>query len=150
MTQEEFSEKFKELFSGMLQLAFEYVENSDEVDTIYVYADLEGGMHYFNAFYKINGSISMMHEVNDHLASPVDTSMSRKSQVNSIGIEDAKAIRALFEDFQGRVPTNLKFIYSPQTLKFDSDISYDLHHTNTKDLLPTNIFKNWLEEIKDA
>jgi len=150
MTQEEFNGQFKELFSGMVQLAFEYVNNDSEVEEVYVYADLEGGMHYFNTFFKINGKFAQMHSVNDFLTNPVETSLRRKKEVSELGIEDIKKIRSLFDEFQGKVPTCMKFIYSTKNDKLDSDISYDLHHTDTENLLPSHVFDQWFEELKNS
>ena len=150
MTQEEFSSKFKDLFSGMIQVAFEYVNRAEEVEQVYVYSDLEGNTTSFNCFFQIKGNLVKMHLVNDFLTNPVETSFNRMKEILRIGTEDGKEVRSLFENFQGEAPTNMKFIYSTKDGKFDSQISYDLQHTNTDDLLPSDIFKQWFDEVSES
>jgi hypothetical protein len=148
MTKEEFDKKFTELMSGMAQVAFEYVgSNEEEVDTVYVYVDMEDGCEFFNMFYRINDKMVEMHKVNDELNAEVDTSMSSMSETMDIGMEDTEKMRALFEEFQGQVPTQMKLEYHPKTGAFNNDISYDLFHSNTDDLDSSDIFKKWYDEL---
>lgn len=150
MTQEEFSEKFKELFSGMIQVAYDFVEHSNDVEEIYVYSDMEGGMCFFKAFYRIKGKVVKMHEVNEVLTTQVDTGMNRTLDTLDLGIEDTENTRNLFEEFQGNAPTHMKLKYNVTTSQFDNDICYDLKHTNTDDLLADHIFDQWFEEVKNS
>ncbi len=150
MTQEEFSKKFKELFTSMIQVAYDFVDHSDEVEDIYVYSDMEGGMSYFNAFYKINGKVVQMHEVNDVLSKEVETGLMRTSDILDLGIDETDKTRSLFDQYQGKVPSHMKFKFTVASSQFDSDISYDLHHTNTDDLLQEQVFDQWFEEVKNS
>ena len=150
MTQEEFSKKFKELFTGMIQVAYDFVNHGDDVEDIYVYVDMEGGMSFFNSFYRIKGKLVYMHEVNDLLINKVETGRKRTLEILGLGLEDVKQMQKIFEDFQGKVPTNMKLKYNIVTNQFDNDICYDLKHTNTDDLLADDIFDQWFEEVKNS
>ena len=148
MTQEEFSEKFKELFTGMIQAAYDFIDHSDEAEEIYVYSDMEGGMSYYKAFYRIKGKIVKMHEVNEVLTKQVDTGMNRTLDILDLGIEDTENTRILFEEFQGKAPAHMKLKFVVATNQFDNDICYDLKHINTDDLFADHIFDQWYEEVK--
>jgi len=151
MTQEEFNGQFKELFSGMVQLAFEYVDrNSEEVNIVYVYAAMEGPSNFYNVFYQINGHLVEMHEVNSVSKQQYDTGMQRMMSVLQTGTSDVSKMRSLFEDFQGKVPTQMKMEFHPNTGKFDNAISYDLFHSNSKKLTNSDIFDQWFEELKNS
>jgi hypothetical protein len=149
MTQEEFNEKFRDLFSGMIQVAFEYVNrNTEEVDAVYVYVAMEGPSNFYNIFYKINNQFVEMHEVNSVSNIQYDTAVKRMMDVLKLGTGDVAEMRALFEEFQGQVPTQMKMIFEPKTDKFDNDISYDLFHSNNSEKTNADIFEEWFEEMK--
>ena len=144
MTKEEFYKRFNELVSGMVQLAFEYVgRNADEVDTVFVYVDMEAGNDFFNVFYRVNGTLVEMHKVNDHLQQQVDTSMGRMGEVLHTGMHDTEKMRALFDAFQGKVPTVMRMMFHPKTGKFDNDIRYELFHSNNNDIDSAEVFRAW-------
>jgi len=148
MTQEAFNRKFKELFSGMLQLAFEYVDQNVEVEEVYVYISMESTSDFYNCFYRINGAISGIHEVNKYLNTPIDNSMGCMMSVIKAGTADTTVMRNLFDEFQGKVPTEIKMVYNPQTGAFNNDISYDLLYSHTKDTNTSDVFMSWLTEMK--
>jgi hypothetical protein len=150
MTQEEFDQKFHELFSGMVQLAFEFVDNNEEeVDTIYIYVSMEESSDFYNVYYKINNTLTKIHEVNKVSKKQYDTSMKRMMGVLRNGTGDTGKTRKLFEAFKHEVPTQMKMKYHPKTGKFDNDISYDLHYSNDPDKTTSDVFDEWFDGLKE-
>jgi len=148
MTKEEFNEKFNDLVMDMIQAAYDFVGGADEVDKLYVYADMEGNTYSFNFFYQINGQFVYPHQVNDFIAQQVDTSLGGAKEFFKAGTAATKGMREIFESAQDSVPSHMKFVYSIEHENFESEFSYDLHHSNTEDLLAGDIFTKWYEEVE--
>ena len=84
----EFDEKFRELYTNMVEIAYEYVNgNKEEVDDIYIYGSIEAGDFYYKSFYKINGQIVKMNNVNTVSTMQYDASRDRMIALMCQGIE---------------------------------------------------------------
>lgn len=144
----EFDERFEELSTGMVEIAFEYVgRNKAEVDNVYVYASMEKGILFYNVFYRINGKLVEMHQVNTVSRQQYDLSDDRAWKLLEVGTEDVQQIQQLFKDAGREVPTQMKMVYSPKTGAFNNDISYDLHHTNDSRKTASHVFEEWYVEL---
>lgn len=59
-----FEDDFMDIQAGLVSLALEAVGDTD-VDDVYIYGSIEGGMTSFNVFFRVDGSIRYLHEVVD-------------------------------------------------------------------------------------
>jgi len=147
MTTEQFDEQFRKLYTAMVEIAFEFVNfNKEEIDAIYVYGSMEVGFFY-NTFYKVNGNIVKISQLNAASKLQYDVGRDKVMNLLEIGIEYLQRINALFKMDGREVPTLLKLTYNPKTGKFNNDISYDLHYSNSNTRHATDVFNEWFAEM---
>lgn len=144
----EFDKRFAELFTDMVEIAFEYVgRNKAEVDNVYVYVSMEKGILFYNVFYRINGQLVEMHRVNTVSKEQYDLSDERTFGLLDLGIEDARQAEGLFRTTGREVPTEMKMVYSPKTGAFDNQLSYELRYSNDPVKSPARVFDDWFVEL---
>lgn len=149
MNQQKFDIRFQEIFTKMVEIAFEFVgRNDQEVEKIFIYGSMEAELLYFDCFYKINGKIVETHEVNDVLTNKCDNSDQVVFQLHDLGIEFLQNTIDLFKEFKREVPTLLKMTFQPATSKFETEISYDLHYTNHLERLASDGLDEWISSEK--
>lgn len=150
MATKEFDTKFQELYTKLVDLAFEYVNrNKEEVDVVYVYVDMEGSFFY-NVFYKINGHVVGNHQVNLFSKIQYDISRQRQSKVLGSGGEYVRLVSQLFKDDGREIPTRMKLIYFPKTGAFNNDISYKKEHNYEKLRGNVEVLDEWFVEMGGA
>ena len=146
---DEFDERFRILYTGMVEDAYDYVNrNKDEVDDVYIFGAIGDGDYSFNAFYKINGHLVKKHKVNVVSSAQYDISDRRQFKLLDLGTENLVQIAALFKEDKRQVPSILKMVYSPKSGKFINDIIYDISFWNEGDRLPSKHLDEWFEEIE--
>jgi hypothetical protein len=151
MATKEFDDKFRKLYTEMVEIAFDLVDsNEEEVDTIYIYASMENKQMFFNAFYRINGKLVKMHEINSVSNEEYDLSQDTMFDLLRQGNTLLKETMELFKSDDREVPTLMKMEFHPKTGKFDNDISYELYHSNHATRTNADVFKEWFEEIKSS
>ncbi len=147
--QKEWVDKFNDITSGMIQVAFEYVNrNTDEVDAVYVYVGIEGSF-FFNTFFKINDKLIEMHKVNEVSKMQYDTAMKRMFDVLKIGAKDAQDLASLLKQYKQEVPTQMKMLYFPKTGEFNNDIVYEKLLTKNDDIHHSDLFEQWFEDLNN-
>lgn len=148
MATKEFDNKFLELQTAMVEIAFEFVNrNEKEVDNIYVYASMEEGDLFYNVYYKINGKNVKLNKLNDVLNQKVDISDDRVFNLFDLGMDYLEETLELFENDEREVPTLMKMTYSPKTGAFNNDISYELHYSNSDEKTNADVFEEWFDEL---
>ncbi|HVS95057.1 MAG TPA: hypothetical protein VHE54_01180 [Puia sp.] len=144
MSPAEFDQRFQELFTDMVTIAFEYVDsNKAEVDEVYVYCSMEKGNLFYNVFYRINGQLVEMHRVNTVSSKQYDVSDDRMFRLLDQGKDDVRETERLFKEAGREVPTEMRMVYSPKTGAFNNDINYDLHYTNHPTKTISDVFEEW-------
>lgn len=144
MIDNNFDEKFQDLFTNMVEIAFEYVErNQKEIETIYIFGSMENNTLFYNVFYKINGHMVKIHKINTVSKQQYDISDDRVFKLLKLGKEYLKATITLFKQANRQVPTLMKMVYSPPSGKFNNDISYDLHYSNDDKKMVSDVFNEW-------
>lgn len=142
-----FDTRFTELFTAMVNLAYDYVErNKEEVDAVYVFGSMETGEYYYNACYRINGRLVRRNKVNTVSVKKYDDSNPTLSAMSRKGIQYLRETAQLFRDDDREVPTQMKMVYHPKTGSFNNDISYELYYTDN-DLTIDEVFVKWFEEL---
>lgn len=145
-----FDQKFQELLSEMIAIAFEYVDNNvTEVDAVYVIGLIEQG-YFYKQFYKINNELVKSHKVNSVSAKQYDTSRERAFGVLHLGVEILEKIKELFVADSREVPTMLKLIYFPKTKKFESEFSYDYTHSKSATKTAQDVYEEWFNIISNS
>ncbi|MCR5837527.1 MAG: hypothetical protein K6G88_13575 [Lachnospiraceae bacterium] len=144
-----FEDYLSELITDMVEICLEYIE--DKADKIYILCGNEENIISGSYFFKIHDKVVKKHKVNDVLLeneSRIDASIDRMQQVNEIIINDVKALTKRCKEFNRDIPTQMKIVYEVNTHKLDTDISYDLKYTNTKNKGWLDTFEEWFDEIK--
>ncbi|WP_113928088.1 DUF600 domain-containing protein [Bacillus sp. P14.5] len=151
-----FEDYFSELQTDMVAICLEYVESRAE--DVYIYCSYEPDMYVFDVFYKINGKFVFKHNLNDAIiasdrigerAFSYDTSEQRQEAVLEIGLEDLEKIHEKCKEYNKEMPTEMKLHYNVATNSLKANYNYELVYSNDDELLPDDIFKRWVEELKE-
>lgn len=143
-----FDTAFQQLFTELVELAFEFVDNnSNEVDTVYVIGLIEKG-YFYKSFYKINDNLVKSHKVNTVSKVQYDTSNTRAFSLLNLGNEVLTKIEKLFKGDGRDVPTSLKLIYYPKSGKFESDYGYEPTFSNSNNKTAQDVYEDWYNEIE--
>ena len=145
MTQ--FEDKFMEVQASMISLAMEYVQNQAEV--IYIYCVSEEALQSYKVFYKINGILIEMDNVNEVVAKKVDDSDNMVFAVLGYGAEDIQKLIDVCQEYNREHPTEMWLIYDVQKNSLDSRYSYEGRYDKDEELLPRKEFEKWFDEVKE-
>ena len=142
-----FEDKFMEVQAGMISLAMEYVQNQAEKVYIYAIAD---SLYSFKTFYKINGIVIGMEEVNEVTTKKVDDSDNMMFSVLRYGNEDIQKLIDVYQEYNREHPTEMWLVYDVQKNRLESRYSYEGRYEKDDDLelLPSLEFEKWFEEVQ--
>ncbi|WP_442845018.1 hypothetical protein [Leeuwenhoekiella sp. H156] len=145
-----FDSQYQKLAKSIIDYAYEYVEFDEQhVDEVLVCCSFEENSYGVDFFYKINGQLRQRHKVNfgNH-----HYKISDEYQIEVLRAirKEFTAIIQLFQHYDRDIPTQLKMNYQPKTNAFNSKLDYNLHWSNTEDLLPQDISDRWFEELKNG
>ena len=144
----ELDSKFQELFTNMVEIAFEYVDrNSAEVDNIYIFGSMEEDAYYYDVLYMINNRVVYTNEINDVSTHQYNISDARLDKLFDLGKSYLAATSELFKEHNKEVPTILKMCYSPKTGQFNNDIIYEPQYSNDDERIVSDSFDEWYEEL---
>jgi hypothetical protein len=147
MAEIDFDERFDELITRMVELAFDYVErDSSQVEAVYIFGSMETGGYYYNVCYRINGTLVKKNKVNSVSRTKFDDSGGKMMGLMKKGVDYLRETAALFTEVRREVPTLMKMDFHPKTGKFNNDISYELFYTG-KDILVDDVFTAWFNEL---
>ena len=88
-----FEDLLMEIQSDLVSLGLEY--SNSQIDEIYLYGYIEEGSYFFNLFFKKNGKIIRLNQINDFLSEneKIDDSRDRQIQLLELGIDDLEKSR---------------------------------------------------------
>ena len=140
-----FEDLLMEIQSNLVSLGLEY--SNSQIDEIYLYGYMEEGIYFFNLFFKKNGEIIRLNQINDFLSEneKIDDSRDRQIQLLELGIDDLEKIEILFENNKKEVPTEIKIIYNKSSNSLKSKYSYSPISDDTSEL---ELFNNWYDTVK--
>ena len=140
-----FEDLLMEIQSDLVSLVLEY--SNSQIDEIYLYGYMEEGIYFFNLFFKKNGEIIRLNQINDFLSEneKIDDSRDRQIQLLELGIDDLEKIEILFENNKKEVPTEIKIIYNKSSNSIKSKYSYSPISDDTSEL---ELFNNWYDTVK--
>lgn len=146
---DEFDTEFQKLCTSMVEASFQYVSNnSEEVDTIYIYGSCENRNPFFNVFFRINGTLVNIHKVNTVSMQRYVVSDDTMFGLLDEGVECLDEMIRLFQQDQREVPTLMKMTYHPKTGAFNNDVLYDPQYSSHPSRTNTDGFEEWFEEMK--
>lgn len=149
MNKEQFEEETQNIFTRMVELAFEFVErNVVDIDGIYVFVSLENG-YFFNVYYKVNGHYTEINNVNKYAKEQFDLSMDRMFDMLDLGTEDTEELKAVFEKYDEEVPKSVKLYYNPKTEGFVAKLGYEELFTGDSEKTAGSVFDDWLTELSE-
>lgn len=133
-----YEDEFMEVQSDIISLCLELVQN--KADKVYAYCSIEEKSTSFNAFFEINGKIKTLNEL--------DIDMGVVWEFMDLGISDLEKVREICKTYKQSIPTEIKMIYDISTGKYDADFQYDETSNANTGFDSSQIFMNWLNEIK--
>ncbi|RFZ92286.1 hypothetical protein D0C36_12675 [Mucilaginibacter conchicola] len=147
-TIQDFDDKFSTLFTGMVEIAFEFVNrNDDEVEAIYIFSSLEMGCFY-NVFYRINGTVVNINKINAVSTEQYDLAPTRMMDLLHAGNGMLAEMETLFKDHNREVPKSMKMIYEPQTGHFNNKMGYEDLYKNDPVKTAASVFDGWFDDVK--
>lgn len=151
MPSKNFDKDFQDLCQKILEVAYEFVDYNDkEIEAIFFFGASEQKVSYADSFYKINGKIAELHEVNVFLKKKVDVSPNRISALLDENLNIFKQICDLFLVNKREVPTQIKISYFTKLKKSETKIDYGLHFSNHRTLRVDDIFNQWVNQVKSG
>ena len=140
-----FEDSFSAIQTEWVELGLDYVPDADK---IFLYGSCENNMYFFNEFFMIDGIVVRKHQVNINGSRSYDVSVTRQKALIKYSIEELMKMHELFKEYNREMPTEIKLIYDVKKGSLEGDYSYELKHSNTKDLTADDFFDKWFEEIK--
>ncbi len=145
-----FEDELSEFQSSLVALGLEYA--NDRADEIFLYCSKERNACSFDAFYVIDGTLCFKHKLNESKSKnnshSYDTSPDRQDGFARAGIDDLIEFIETCKRHQQPIPTEVKILYNVKLNKLDSNINYNMVHSNHPTFTPEDIFDNWFEEIE--
>lgn len=134
----------------MISLCLGYVNNNtEEVNTVFIYAICENNMRSANVFYSINNKIVTTNLVNDVIQkSLIDDSSERiLSLLKQVRILWENLVEILKEN-EKTVPTQMKLVYDIKAKEMNIHFEYEPQFTHIKELTSRDIFIEWYEKVQ--
>lgn len=79
-----------------------------------------------------------------------DTTDERQIQIINACLKEFKSIIELFKKDKKEIPTQIKIEFNTKTENLNCKLDYEIHWSNTEDLLPEDIGNIWFEELKNS
>ncbi|WP_213421200.1 DUF600 domain-containing protein [Bhargavaea massiliensis] len=142
-----------EIKTDMVAVCLEYADN--QAEEIFIYGSYEPNMYAFDVFYKINGQFVHRDQLNNAVQQSglqkheYDVSDTRQLAILKIGRENLKAIRKKCEEYNREMPTEIKLYYDVKKNQLKGQSKYELMYSHNDELLPSDIFDAWFEEVKN-
>ncbi len=148
-----FEDYFSELQADMISIGMEYVDG--RADEIFVYCVSEPGIIAFNMFFRINGKLVFANQLNSAMNEGVeggayDVSEERQDAMMDVGIKDLLEIEKKCEEYNERMPTEMKLRYDVRANKLTATYRYDVVHPDDGDTLPFHTFHAWFNEMASS
>ena len=149
MEHQEFDEEFNFITKEMVEIAFEIVSfNTLDIDTVFIIGSYENELIFFNTFYRVNGKITNLNDINKFSKTQFDTSTDRTVSLQRLGNQSLKELINIFKKYERELPTLIKIKFWPKTKNFESVLSYDLQYSDKKGSGFYDVLIGWFEEEK--
>ena len=134
----QFEDEFMDLQSEFISLCLEVTKK--RVDKIYAYVSIEEKSKMFNAFFEVNGEIKTLNQlgINNVLM----------MQFLKLGTGDLDKMKLVCNEYNMRVPTELKMYYDVNSGKYNADYKYEEVCSGKTGISAGEVFMNWINEKK--
>lgn len=145
MASQTFEDEFMDVQSSLVSLCLEAAERvgkSAEVQLVYPYASIEGGMSSFNVFFRLaDGSLASLED----LVTDDDLYM----QVCDCAYDDLGRLRQTCAEFGRPCPTEVRGRYDAETGGYRARYSYEakVGRDDGTGRSPSEYFRVWLDEV---
>lgn len=145
MASQTFEDEFMDVQSSLVSLCLEAAERvgkSAEVQLVYLYASIEGGMSSFNVFFRLaDGSLASLED----LVTDDDLYM----QVCDCAYDDLGRLRQTCAEFGRPCPTEVRGRYDAETGGYRARYSYEakVGRDDGTGRSPSEYFRAWLDEV---
>ena len=143
-----FEDVFGELQTDMVAICNEYAEGL--ADKIYIHCYITDEAYAADHFYEVNGDIIPKHKLGEQTNGAVDTSPDRQKQCGKILMDDLTQIIHVFKDDNRRMPYELRIVYDAKKNSMDAHYEYPPIPDELEELLPNEIMKLWMDELKSC
>lgn len=149
MTQENFEVEQNSIIKRMLEACFEYVDfNKEEVEFIYLFGYYKSKSYSsISYFYKINGIVTGVNDVNDFLSKKCDNSDEVQFTLSDYLGEEFSKLKDLFLAHQNEFPIITKVKYSLLG-KLNTSYEYNQEKYVSGDVDSDDFELEWIEELK--
>ena len=140
MAEGTFEDEFMDVQSGMVALAWE-AAGDDDVEVVYIYGSIEGGMTSFNTFFRVNGLVKGLADV--------ITDRTLVFRVLDLGTEDLGRLRALCNEYSHECPTEIRGRYETATGRYRAHYSYHPIVADPENgISPATAFDTWMDDVQ--
>ena len=135
----EFEDEFMDIQAGWVSLCLElYGEHPGDI--IYIYVSNEKSAIMFHSFVRRDGQIKKLHELG------LDSEL--VGQFLRLGTRDIRKVRALCKEYDRPAPYEMKLQYDVSKGSLEADYKYTPQCPTESDVMPEDIFNNWVTEEK--
>ena len=139
--------RIQTIIDDLIKYSYKYINESSEIEYIYIYASLEDEWwSFYNVYFKICDVIAKKHELNIFSNEKFNVSDDAQEQLIDISQKKLNEIKCYLLDKNMNIPTEIKIIYNVKIRDFRLVISYD-KKINDKNSMYDNTEK-WYEELK--
>jgi len=143
-----FDESLNSIFSNMVDICQEYVQN--QAEKIFIHCYSEDDFISSNFFFKINNKVVDRMKINDYLAGKKSCDVSPEAQENVLNFinEEIIEMENLFGSSKRKVPAAVKLEFDSKTSEIKSNFLYDIHYTQSGENDISELFEKWFSETK--
>ncbi|MBP4143086.1 hypothetical protein J3S90_14870 [Flavobacterium sp. P4023] len=144
MNQSEFDIKLQKCIKNVIEIAWDYIYNFDELDAIYIYI-LLGRIKTSEHVFLYNEIPFEKHKISD-IKSQFVVVDDRQELLNNETITEIEKIENLFNEYNRDMPFEIKIIYSLKTKKMELNFNYENPFVNKNSSIDDG-YLSWMKTL---
>lgn len=144
MNQSEFDIKLQKCIKNVIEIAWDYIYNFDELDAIYIYI-LLGRIKTSEHVFLYNEISFEKHKISD-IKSQFVVVDDRQELLNNETITEIEKIENLFNEYNRDMPFEIKIIYSLKTKKMELNFNYENPFVNKNSSIDDG-YLSWMKTL---
>ena len=145
MEQIEFDDLLQKHIKNLLEISWEYIYYSNEIDNMLIYC-LLGKNEYFDNFYEIQDKYVERHKIYLIDSKFIVTDERQEWHVEN-SMDEIRKIESLFLQYERDVPFEVKVIYSFNPIKLDVKFGYEDPLKNSDSAIGDG-FRAWIKSLE--
>lgn len=145
MNQNEFDIELQKCIKKTIEIAWDYIYNSNELDAIYIYTllgNIKTSEHVF-----IHNEIPFEKHKISNINSDFIVTDEKQGLLNSETMLEIEKMEELFKEYNREIPYEIKIIYFPKTKKLDVKFNYENPFPN-EDSAVCDGFRAWMKDLE--